>query len=335
MKIVVATHMSTSNYRNLFSTNWDSTDASSRELKINKDKFSDTWMSKAVRNKREYCDRHNYILVCKKYEKMPTERNITWHKIQNILEIMEDTSVSWVFQSDLDSLFMEDSQKLENFIEIAETFGKKAIFANQGTGAVSKAKTGKLATVKSMLCAGHFFIKNCKWSRKLLKSIWDFPYSSEKHLPLLHDKYHEQCCLNLFLSENLLCLKDNSILMDNRHFNSFMPGWSEYTEYQKGDFIIHFGGLNFEQRNALVDEYLHRKMSPDESTWSDIPFKEIIGGKTYDDVLSEMFEKERMDKIRQQVRQNTKDLKAAGFIQSGTSEDNKEDDASTRKKTKK
>ena len=334
MKIVVATHMSTSNYRNLFSTKWDSTDASSRESKIHKDEFDDTWMAKAVRNKKEYCDIHDYIFVCKKYEEMPTERNITWHKIKNILEIMEDSSVSWVFQSDLDSLFMNDSQKLEDFIEIAETFGKKAIFANQGTGAVSKPKTGKLKQVETMLCAGHFFIKNCKWSRKLLKSIWEFPYSSQKYLPLLHDKYHEQCCLNLFLSENLLCLKDNSILMSNRQFNSFMPGWSDYTEYKQGDFIIHFGGLNFQQRNALVDEYLHRKSSPDESTWSEIPYEQIIGGKTYDDVLSEILKKERMEEIRQQVRQNTKDLKAAGFIHSGTYEDNKEDDVSTRKKKK-
>jgi hypothetical protein len=286
MKIQVTTHLCSSSFRSIFSNkHYDITDSSQVTVKI---EDSDNWIAKVLANKKDYCEKNGYVFSARDFDPMPTERVITWHRIKNILEIMSsDDAPDWIMHTDLDSMFMDDSKKLEDFINRAERFGKKAILAHQGTGLVSDLETCELAHIKSQICAGHFFIKNCTWSRNLLQKMWDFPHENPSHLKLLYVKYHEQDILNTFFLNNFLEMKNNSLVCDNYEFNSFFPGWDDYTWYKKGDFIIHFAGLNWQQRNALVDEYIHRKSNSDESTWTDIPYKELIGGISYEDWLDE------------------------------------------------
>tara|TARA_R110002020_G_scaffold155662_1_gene336821 strand:- start:508 stop:1335 length:828 start_codon:yes stop_codon:yes gene_type:complete len=245
-------------------------------------------MQKAIQNKKEYCEKNNYAFVARDFQPMPAERSITWHRFQNILDIFSSKDApDWVMHTDIDSLFMNDNKKLENFTEIAEGFGKKAIFCQQTSGIISD-KNCQLIATNNQIAAGHFFIKNCTWSKNLLKKMWEFPYEDEKFLKLLFLKFHEQDTMNTFFRDNRLCMRDNSMVVDNRQFNAFFPAWHLEEEdadcdfYREGDFIVHFGALNWEQREALITEYLHRKSNPDKSTWQDIPYERIINGITYE-----------------------------------------------------
>ena len=78
------------------------------------------------------------------------------------------------------------------------------------------------------------------------------------------------------------------MVVGNREFNAFFPAWhleereADTDFYREGDFIIHFASLNWQQRDALITEYLHRKYNPDKSTWQDIPYEMLINGVTYE-----------------------------------------------------
>lgn len=286
MKITVTTHYCSSTYRSIFNHNAEDESNSPDSISVSSE---NSWIQKAIQNKKEYCEKNNYKFVAKDFQSAPTERCITWHRFQNILEIFSGKDApDWVMHTDIDSLFMDDDKKLESFIEIAEGFGKKAIFCEPTSAIVSDEKCELMVPRDSAIAAGHFFIKNCTWSRNLLKRMWEFPYENERFLKLLWLKFHEQDTMNIFFRDNKLCMKDNSMLVGNREFNAFFPVWhveeqeADADFYREGDFIVHFASLNWQQRDALITEYLHRKSNPDKSTWQDIPYEMLINGVTYE-----------------------------------------------------
>ena len=297
MNIAVTTHFCSSSYSNVAPATKGDENNSTKTTVLSQESFDESWIAKCVQNKKQYCEINDYIFIDKQIDTMPVDRNISWYKISNLLDIMEDDSVDWIFQTDFDSLIMRDDIKLEDIIGRAETFGKKAIFPNQIKGLYSDPVTGKLTWSSPAYCAGHFLIKNCKWSKALLKKLWEFPEHSVAHNRIMHGKYWEQCAINIFLKTNTFCLKDNSFIVKNKVLNSFMIGSTfesksnhDELSYSEGDFLIHFAGLNFEQRSVLVDEYLHRKDNKDKSTWKDIDWAKLVNGMTYE----KLREKEKM-----------------------------------------
>ena len=291
MKIAVTTYLCSSSYIDLNPSTCEDNNISEAKTKITNKGINSSWIGKCIKNKKDYSDKNGYTFIKKELKKMPIDRNISWYKIKYLLEIMEDSSIDWIFQTDFDSLFMRDDIKLESIIERAENFGKKAVFPNQSHGLCSASDSGKLTYTEPAFCAGHFLIKNCKWSKNLLQKMWDFPEESINHIRLLHGQHHEQCVINIFLRENKFYLRDNSLIVENRLINSFMEGstfetkpYDADTAYSEGDFIIHFAGMNFEQRDILVDEYLHRKNNKDKSTWRDIDWSQLINGLTYEEL---------------------------------------------------
>jgi len=234
----------------------------------------DDWAHIPIKNKQAYCDRHGYDLVTKRglYNTTFEERHPSWHSVLLILETLEKTNVDWIFWSDIDALIMDQTVKLENFIDN----NYNMIIGDQGRGEYCGIKT------RSCLCCGHYFIKNTEWSKQFLRLLWKWP--NKKFDRYKKDNYWEQCGMNHLYQENAMnfqeCVK---IEPNNRLFNSFyfmdskhrpmeFSEWGESffrtkaskkelrkhlgSAYNEGDFIIHFAGKHCAPyRKSLMQEY--------------------------------------------------------------------------------
>ena len=233
----------------------------------------DEWAKIPIRNKQIYCDKHGYDLVTKRglYKTDFGERHPSWHSILLILETLEKTNVDWVFWSDIDALIMDQTVKLESFIENRYDI----IIPDQGRGEYCGIKS------KSCLCCGHYFIKNTKWSKDFLRLLWRWP--NEEFEKYKEDSYWEQCGMNFLYRENAMNFEEHvKIEPNNRSFNSFyfmdsnhkpmeFSEWGESwfrtektkdlvkklgTAYNEGDFIVHFAGKHCAPyRKSLMQEY--------------------------------------------------------------------------------
>ena len=233
----------------------------------------DDWAKIPIRNKQIYCDKHGYDLVTKRglYKTNFGERHPSWHSILLILETLEKTNVDWVFWSDIDALIMDQTVKLESFIENKYDI----IIPDQGRGEYCGIKS------KSCLCCGHYFIKNTKWSKDFLRLLWRWP--NEEFEKYKENSYWEQCGMNYLYRENAMGFEEHvKIEPNNRAFNSFyfmnnkdepmeFKEWGETwfrakkyknlakgfgTAYNEGDFIMHFAGKHCApHRKFLMEKY--------------------------------------------------------------------------------
>jgi hypothetical protein len=234
-------------------------------------KHFDHWANIAIENKQEYCDINGYDLVTKRgtYDTKFGRRHPSWHSILLILEILETTDVEWVFWSDIDALVMDYSIKLESFIKPEFDM----VIPSQGQGEYCGIKT------KDCLCCGHYFIKNTEWSKKMLRSLWE--WADGEYFKYVKNKYWEQCGMNYFYNNDVLDFNKHVFVEKcNRKFNSFYYSdkdhnpiefcqWGESwfrtdnkkhelkgSAYNDGDFIIHFAGEHCAPyRERLMEEY--------------------------------------------------------------------------------
>ena len=234
-------------------------------------KHFDDWANIPIKNKQEYCNIHGYDLVTKRgtYNTKFERRHPSWHSILLILEILETTDTEWVFWSDIDALVMDYSVKLESFINPEFDM----VIPSQGQGEYCGIKT------KDCLCCGHYFIKNTEWSKKTLKSLWE--WANGQYFKYGENKYWEQCGMNYFYNNNALNFNKHVFVEKcNRKFNSFYYSdsnhnpiqfceWGETwfrtdnkkyelkgSAYNDGDFIIHFAGEHCSPyRKELMEEY--------------------------------------------------------------------------------
>ena len=233
----------------------------------------DDWAYIAVENKKRYARLNNYDLVSKRgLYKTKLKRHPSWHSISLILEILETSSVDWVFWSDVDALIMDYTVKLEGFIKPKYDM----IIPSQGRGEYCGIKTN------NCLCCGHYFIKNTQWSKDFLRHLWKWP--KDKYDRYRNYGYWEQCGMNYMFNENEMNF-DKHVYIEpkNRAFNSFYyqtpdkqamefsqwgEGWFRTKEsekrlekdlgtvYNEGDFIVHFAGKHcIPQRKKLMQEY--------------------------------------------------------------------------------
>ena len=208
----------------------------------------DSWAPTVINNTKSYCEAHSYQFFHKRIE-YPKDRHPAWYRIPFIIDLFEKEDVDWVFWSDIDSLIMNHSIRIEDFLKD----DKDLIIASQGYGTYCG------ESCEHVLNTGQFFIKNTEWSRELLNLWWDWPKKNAfslktPFLKYLWDKWWDNDAMNFFWKEGL---HDFSTKVEveyiTRKFNSF------YQKYIKGDFICHFtGNLSSKIREELISDYAEK-----------------------------------------------------------------------------
>ena len=196
-----------------------------------------SWAPIVINNTKSYCDTHSYQFFHKIIE-YPKDRHPAWYRIPFILDLFEKEDVDWVFWSDIDSLIMNHSIRIEDFLKD----DKDLIIASQGYGWYCG------IGCEQCLNTGQFFIKNTEWSRELLNMWWEW---GEKNPKYLWDEWWDNDAMNFFWKEDLNDFANKvEVEYFTRKFNSFC----QY--YIEGDFICHFtGNLSSKIREKVIKEY--------------------------------------------------------------------------------
>lgn len=176
-------------------------------------------------NKTQYANKNGYDLFLY-HESLDNTRPGAWSKILAIQNHLKD--YEWIYWSDADSLIMNMQIKLEDIID-----DKFNLIISRESG------TGNLNT-------GSFLLKNCDWSEKLLKILYD-------QTDFINHCWWEQAALaHLFDIEPSLL--EHVKILHQRVLNSNI----KYPEppdglFEAGDFVIHFyGGWD---KEALMREW--------------------------------------------------------------------------------
>jgi len=161
-------------------------------------------------NKKAYAKKHGYDIYLH-HEKLDLTRPAAWSKILAIERHLDD--YEWIFWSDADSLIMNDDIKLESIIDNNYNF----IITQEAN--------------KKNLNTGSFLIRNCEWSKQLLKDI----YSQVQFINV--SGFWEQAALAHLLKTKKELNKHIKV-MHQRVMNSHIT--EPRGEFQPGDFVIHF-----------------------------------------------------------------------------------------------
>jgi len=170
-------------------------------------KFSDE-------NKEQYARKHGYDLFLYD-ERLDASRPAAWSKILAILNHLKD--YKWIYWSDADSLVMNMTIKLEKFIDdrFDMIISKEAAFG--------------------VLNTGSFLIKNCAWSEKLLKRVYE-------QTEFIHHQWWEQAALAELFKKDPTLLTHVKILPQRLLNSNIVYGKWPAGIFRDGDFVIHFYG---------------------------------------------------------------------------------------------
>ena len=198
-------------------------------------------------NFRKYCTIQGYDLICENITDQNFEREPQWFKIQLLLKNLK-TGYDWLFFMDCDSLFMDFTQKIEDWIDPkydmilpSHSFCDDLVKTNEG------------------LISSQWLIKDSDTSQALLREIWESIDVKPEEIDTFD---HEQRQMRIsFMKphyrERVKYIGDKSFnsswYVNNPHMHFTFPTMNKRV-WEPGDFIIHLTGYPTEPRTQLINQ---------------------------------------------------------------------------------
>ena len=192
-------------------------------------------------NKTEYCKKHEYDCIFYNMENKSSNKHVAYNKFLAVLDCLP--FYDWVFYNDIDSLIMNQEIRLEDFID--ENYD---LFVTYDINSLNN---------------GQFLVRNTPRVINFLSRSWvDNSRSGE-------GGWSDQISFSANLATDGKLLSRTKIL-DQSSFNSYIPMNMMFTDgtnapafkypkpYKNGDFILHFVGMNREDRINSMTEYLKK-----------------------------------------------------------------------------
>ena len=202
-----------------------------------------------LKSKETYCKKHNYDFIQGGSDVAESKVNPTWSKWRLIQRHLP--KYDYIFYSDADVMFLDQSTPLTDFLEKYLHQDKFILCCTSETSSTSLNIDSH--SDQPILQAGNFFIKNDISTLTFCEEIYG-----------LRQKYATHCMSDQAALNDFYYLHhDNqtlfSLIQDNRVFNSTFP--LPQTEkciscYQPGDFLVHFQGW----RSPLMIELFSRQV---------------------------------------------------------------------------
>lgn len=210
--------------------------------------YINKWYREVVKYGRktleDYCQKYGYDFM---YETEETkdgvydgERDIPWYKIKLMLKIMETSDADFIVWNDADSVIVRDDIRMDHLIQIY--LGDKDVLVARDW--------------KSVLNTGTMFIRNCQYSKDLLRAVWDNKETFDVTL-------HEQASLGEIYERNHMDAQNHIVVLPLHLQNIFLTYW--YSYYPDA-FIFHSTRCAHDPAGFLftIDMFLPIKM--DEET---------------------------------------------------------------------
>ena len=186
-----------------------------------------------VPNKMDYCDRHGYSGSFPLLE--------TWspfNKIRLVRELLNrNDAVLW---NDLDALFMNQDFCIEALLD--PTDGQKTLtITRDGYEGVN---------------SGSFLFEKCDEAFAFL----DWMLEVEDEVMAHPDPWREQRLLDNFVDRYPYLCRVLPQRMMNSYLRAEYPVYLyPWSDYQEGDWILHFAGLPYQRRIELITQYLPKE----------------------------------------------------------------------------
>lgn len=218
------------------------------------------WFNKEIKDYAEinyrinkiYCDKYEYSLIKCDKRRCPN-RKPHWERLPLLLEYFD--SFDYLIWIDADAHFYIDSPPIKNVID---QYPEKLLILS-GDSDVGNDK------LTCQINSGFFIVKNTEQSRTILER-WlkdESLFKSPKFSKLIFgaNNWNDQAGLRLMYSENILDLKDNSVIIDYgilQHFNKSLRVKEPIYGLTDKPFLFHCTNGNnmfFENRVKYSKEY--------------------------------------------------------------------------------
>ena len=212
------------------------------------------------KNVESYCRKNGYDFIFS--DDMDTSRPLQWSKIKGLQEHLH--KYQWLFWIDADCVIMDDTKKLEDFIQDDYEF----ITVSEET--VPDTQTDD----KQSPHTGHFLIKNTPTMHALLEDTWNLKYVEEGREQVHIDSFdHEMRQLRLLLNNNsdykekFLYLPKEELFsrwfIKDEEMIEMYPDWNLNHIYENGNFLCHLNGYRtIQERKEAMLEVLNIKPKP-------------------------------------------------------------------------
>jgi hypothetical protein len=204
----------------------------------------------STENKEQYCKKHGYDFFCGT-ESLDTTRSFSWTKIKLLLNVMATGKHKWIFWTDADSLIMNDSIRLEEFIDPDHDFILPGDYHAVDPSELTP-EWQQMAPHVVNINAGEFFLRNSPWSIAFLEECYN------KTEFVQHSWWEQGAMTDLLTTKSEYFEKVK--LVPYRLMNSLPVGHSigpsfTPTAYERGDFILHFPGTRLANLQAVLEKH--------------------------------------------------------------------------------
>ena len=242
----------------------------------------------SMHNKVEYATRHGYDFFGET-QVANTSRRATWSKIpllQKYLQIEDGADVGaggtrrnkydWVFWIDCDSIIMNTDVRLENLLDrVLGSRDDSEGSCDSVDAASSNAQKGDLAHGRvdpatqttpdliltedgAMLNGGFFAVRNSRWSRHFLSTVW----GDESNMFIPH-VWNEQATMQFMVHHMSSAQRRRHLrYLAQRECNAYPVEYTDgavHEAYVAGDFVVAFSGcrtyISATACNALIRRY--------------------------------------------------------------------------------
>eukprot|EP00053_Salpingoeca_punica_P005000 m.52147 g.52147 ORF g.52147 m.52147 type:complete len:395 (-) comp13045_c0_seq1:568-1752(-) len=210
----------------------------------------------ARKNKMQYAARHGYDFIDVGEEAFmaalgaEAPEDMLFHKIPALLHYLP--LYDWVFWSDADALFVNQSIPLEWFIDVRAD----VIFP---AGPPSNKR------YSGFINSGHFLIRDSEWTTEFLQATWNLKSApcdiAVNKSALLNGWWNVclksgRCCEMGEQSAFMILLADNPAWLPHVKYVGFRDFNSLYPYYGEGDLVVHFAGIPNQERLQLMKTFV-------------------------------------------------------------------------------
>jgi hypothetical protein len=205
-------------------------------------------------NIKKYCNLHGYSLWIDKQENISHNRGSQWNKISISLEILNDNDFDWLFFMDSDSIIMNTSKKLEEFIDENYSF----IVPSHNMEPIDTPILNPQGDFQ--VITSHFFVRNNTIGKNILMDIWN---AKEWPQHMLYNEFdYEQRQTRITINKPEF--KEHVKVLNHKELNRFWFINSPFhtvrnpninnNVWEPGDFLVHVTSYPLYMRRELISD---------------------------------------------------------------------------------
>lgn len=198
-------------------------------------------LDRALKSKRDYCERHGYEYLELHEEAWDRERPIAWSKVPQWIKYsaMKDR-YDFIWISDADVWITNPTLRLEDHVLPLLPPGKDLLMTYDSCQHVN---------------SGNMIVRTGDWAPTFFQKVW------EQTDCLYHIWWENKAICNVMAAS----AEDNAhieVTMEAYRFNAYLRGYKGTRQWQPGDFLVHFAGVYDPKHMADLMDRIERGEVP-------------------------------------------------------------------------